>query len=180
MSEEREGMKIAVQCQILLEAAGLAEKLGKAPIGYRLIDDAGNAQFISVEEYKRLQEEVAAYEQQQSLYYPPLVTGSGVITSTSSEHMQHIREALKLEPAQPAYNPVAAVAALQAMHAFDPGAQQSETQAVPLPEPEPTLRKRRHDAEKVPTHEEFVFCAEQNDCSKCSAAAAQLKRLSIE
>jgi hypothetical protein len=107
-------LKIAANAQIMLEAAGLAAQLKKAPIGYRIIDDVGHPHFISVEEYNRLKEEMEQYEAQQSLYYPPFETPSGIVTSTSSEHMKGIRETLGMEPAKPAYHP-AAMAALAAM-----------------------------------------------------------------
>lgn len=114
-------LKIAANAQIMLEAAGLAAQLKKAPIGYRIIDDVGHPHFITVEEYERLKKEMEEYEAQQSLYYPPIETPSGVITSTSSEHMQQIRKTLGMEPAKPAYHP-AAMAALAAMTDCNPAA----------------------------------------------------------
>ena len=152
MEEEqkrRHPFEIAAESQILLSAASLAAELGKAPIGYRIIDDAGNGHFITVEEYERLKKEVAEFERQQSLYYPPLVTASGVITSTSSEDMKHIREVLKLEPSQPAYNPAAAMAALAAMSSYDmPSLQtlmleEAEAAMNPSEDQEPQLLKNR-------------------------------------
>lgn len=156
-------IKIAAQAQILLEAAGLAQKLGKAPIGYRIIDDVGHPHFISVDEYNRLKEEAEQYEAQQSLYYPPIETPSGIITSTSSEHMQGIRKSLGMEAAKPAYNP-AVMAALAAM----------DNTAFPAKMPteeEPKLRK------KTATLWELEACGDENGCTKCTAAAEQVKKL---